>query len=115
MNVGENRARNGVTDCPESRNEENFKDIMFWDYSRYAKVVLGFLRDVRIELGFDSTTPDRRFHPRTSFKRVKNRYALGHQIGHVVKQNQTLCKAHHTIKKIAILNLNTIKKIAILP
>ncbi|KAD2805462.1 hypothetical protein E3N88_38839 [Mikania micrantha] len=37
MNVGENRVRNGVTDCPESRNEENYKDIMLWDSSRYAK------------------------------------------------------------------------------
>ncbi|KAD7477566.1 hypothetical protein E3N88_00702 [Mikania micrantha] len=27
MNVGENRARNGVTDCPESRNEEKSKNL----------------------------------------------------------------------------------------
>ncbi|KAC9196936.1 hypothetical protein E3N88_46208 [Mikania micrantha] len=44
MNEEENHARNGVTDCPESRNEENHKDIMLWDSSRYAKVVLRFLR-----------------------------------------------------------------------
>ncbi|KAD1625206.1 hypothetical protein E3N88_42527 [Mikania micrantha] len=43
MNVGGNRARNGVTDCPESRNEENFQSIelldssrSFWPSSRYA-------------------------------------------------------------------------------
>ncbi|KAD3066822.1 hypothetical protein E3N88_34702 [Mikania micrantha] len=34
MNVGENRARNGVTDCPESRNEENFQSIELLDSSR---------------------------------------------------------------------------------
>ncbi|KAD7117107.1 hypothetical protein E3N88_04375 [Mikania micrantha] len=27
MNVGENRARNGVTDCPESQNEEKSKNV----------------------------------------------------------------------------------------
>ncbi|KAD6796593.1 hypothetical protein E3N88_07489 [Mikania micrantha] len=36
MNVGENRAQNGVTDCPESRNEENFQSIELLDSSRYA-------------------------------------------------------------------------------
>ncbi|KAD5508621.1 hypothetical protein E3N88_16324 [Mikania micrantha] len=34
MNVGENRAQNGVTDCPESRNEENFQSIELLDSSR---------------------------------------------------------------------------------
>ncbi|KAD4983017.1 hypothetical protein E3N88_19688 [Mikania micrantha] len=32
----ENRAQNGVTDCPESRNEENFQSIELLDSSRYA-------------------------------------------------------------------------------
>ncbi|KAD6794788.1 hypothetical protein E3N88_05684 [Mikania micrantha] len=34
MNVGENRAQNGVMDCPESRNEENFQSIELLDSSR---------------------------------------------------------------------------------
>ncbi|KAD7117246.1 hypothetical protein E3N88_04514 [Mikania micrantha] len=34
MNVGENRAQNGVTDCPESRNEENFQSIELLDSPR---------------------------------------------------------------------------------
>ncbi|KAD7477741.1 hypothetical protein E3N88_00877 [Mikania micrantha] len=41
MNVCENRARNGVTDCPESRNEENFQSIELLDSSRK---VAGFIR-----------------------------------------------------------------------
>ncbi|KAD7477504.1 hypothetical protein E3N88_00640 [Mikania micrantha] len=32
--MGENRAQNGVTDCPESRNEENFQSIELLDSSR---------------------------------------------------------------------------------
>ncbi|KAD3640254.1 hypothetical protein E3N88_29477 [Mikania micrantha] len=39
MNVGENRARNGVTDCPESRNEENFQSIELLDSSRIILLV----------------------------------------------------------------------------
>ncbi|KAD4585199.1 hypothetical protein E3N88_22800 [Mikania micrantha] len=30
VNVGENRARNGVTDCPESRKEGKFQSMEFW-------------------------------------------------------------------------------------
>ncbi|KAD3337549.1 hypothetical protein E3N88_33069 [Mikania micrantha] len=39
MNVGGNRARNGVTDCPESRNEENFQSIELLDSSRIILLV----------------------------------------------------------------------------
>ncbi|KAD2171602.1 hypothetical protein E3N88_41704 [Mikania micrantha] len=49
MNVGENRARNGVTDCPESRNEENFQSMELLDSSRYAKERLRILRDFDFE------------------------------------------------------------------
>ncbi|KAD4584981.1 hypothetical protein E3N88_22582 [Mikania micrantha] len=45
VNVGENRARNGVTDCPESRNEENFQSMELLDSSRYATERLMILRD----------------------------------------------------------------------
>ncbi|KAD7477644.1 hypothetical protein E3N88_00780 [Mikania micrantha] len=34
VNVGENRARNGVTDCPESRNEEKSQSMELLDSSR---------------------------------------------------------------------------------
>ncbi|KAD3338015.1 hypothetical protein E3N88_33536 [Mikania micrantha] len=41
MNVGGNRARNGVTDCPESRNEENFQSIELLDSSRnYLSIII---------------------------------------------------------------------------
>ncbi|KAD5960996.1 hypothetical protein E3N88_12469 [Mikania micrantha] len=46
MNVGENRARNGITDCPESRNEENFQSIGLLDSSRYATERLRTLREL---------------------------------------------------------------------
>ncbi|KAD4585961.1 hypothetical protein E3N88_23562 [Mikania micrantha] len=48
---GENRARNGVTDCPESRNEENYKDIMFWNSSRSAKPLMSAPRRPRKDVG----------------------------------------------------------------
>ncbi|KAD3640516.1 hypothetical protein E3N88_29739 [Mikania micrantha] len=44
MNVGENRAQNGVTDCPESRNEENFQSMELPNSSRYATERLRTLR-----------------------------------------------------------------------
>ncbi|KAD4585243.1 hypothetical protein E3N88_22844 [Mikania micrantha] len=47
VNVGENRARNGVTDCPESRNEEKFKSMELLDSSRYATKWLRILRGTR--------------------------------------------------------------------
>ncbi|KAD4179972.1 hypothetical protein E3N88_28563 [Mikania micrantha] len=45
MNVGENRVRNGVLDCPESKNEEKFLSIELLDSSRYAKARLRVLRE----------------------------------------------------------------------
>ncbi|KAD5802412.1 hypothetical protein E3N88_13772 [Mikania micrantha] len=39
------------------------REVFFCPASRHP--------DVQIELRFDSTTPDRRFHPRTSFKRME--------------------------------------------
>ncbi|KAD6118776.1 hypothetical protein E3N88_10047 [Mikania micrantha] len=39
MNVGVNRARNGVTDCPELRNEENFQSIELLDSSRLHEML----------------------------------------------------------------------------
>ncbi|KAD6454275.1 hypothetical protein E3N88_08981 [Mikania micrantha] len=45
MNVGENRARNRVTDCPESRNEEKSQSMELLDSSRYATERLRILRD----------------------------------------------------------------------
>ncbi|KAD6454595.1 hypothetical protein E3N88_09301 [Mikania micrantha] len=47
MNVGENRARNGVTGCPESKNEEKFLSIELLDSSRYAKDGLRVLGGTR--------------------------------------------------------------------
>ncbi|KAD3336304.1 hypothetical protein E3N88_31823 [Mikania micrantha] len=47
VNVGENRARNGVTDCLESRNEENFQSMELLDSSRYATERLRILRGTR--------------------------------------------------------------------
>ncbi|KAD7117356.1 hypothetical protein E3N88_04624 [Mikania micrantha] len=47
MNVGENRVQNGVPDCPESKNEENFLSIEFLDSSRYAEAGLRVLSDTR--------------------------------------------------------------------
>ncbi|KAD1768272.1 hypothetical protein E3N88_42323 [Mikania micrantha] len=47
VNVGENRARNGVTDCPESRNEEKFQRMELLDSSRYATERLRILRGTR--------------------------------------------------------------------
>ncbi|KAD4179287.1 hypothetical protein E3N88_27878 [Mikania micrantha] len=37
VNVGENGTRNGVTDCPEAKNEEVFQSIELVVSSRYAK------------------------------------------------------------------------------
>ena len=42
VNVGEDRARNGVTDCPESRNEEIF-------FSKYWILGLVAVRDGKVE------------------------------------------------------------------
>ncbi|KAD4385404.1 hypothetical protein E3N88_25572 [Mikania micrantha] len=36
VNIGENRARNGVPDCPESQNEENSKNVKVKGSRRYA-------------------------------------------------------------------------------
>ncbi|KAD2805331.1 hypothetical protein E3N88_38708 [Mikania micrantha] len=36
MNVGKNRAQNGVLDCPESKNEEKFLSIDRMGSSRFA-------------------------------------------------------------------------------
>ncbi|KAD5802833.1 hypothetical protein E3N88_14193 [Mikania micrantha] len=47
VNAGENRARNGVTDCPESRNEEKFQSMELLDSSRYATKILRILRSTR--------------------------------------------------------------------
>ncbi|KAC9514747.1 hypothetical protein E3N88_45719 [Mikania micrantha] len=47
MNVGENRARNGVTDCPESQNEEKFQSMELLDSSQYATERLRTLRGTR--------------------------------------------------------------------
>ncbi|KAD6454401.1 hypothetical protein E3N88_09107 [Mikania micrantha] len=47
MNVGENRAQNGVLDCPESKNEEKFLSIGRLDSSRYAMEGLRILRGTR--------------------------------------------------------------------
>ncbi|KAD2805627.1 hypothetical protein E3N88_39004 [Mikania micrantha] len=47
VNVGENRARNGVTDCPESRNEEKFQSMELLDSSRYATERLRILHGTR--------------------------------------------------------------------
>ncbi|KAD6118742.1 hypothetical protein E3N88_10013 [Mikania micrantha] len=44
MNVGENRAQNGVLDCPESKNEEKVLSIDQMGSSRYAREELSFLR-----------------------------------------------------------------------
>ncbi|KAD2805878.1 hypothetical protein E3N88_39255 [Mikania micrantha] len=44
MNMGENRARNGVTDCPKSRNKEKFQSMELLDSSRYATERLRTLR-----------------------------------------------------------------------
>ncbi|KAD4982503.1 hypothetical protein E3N88_19174 [Mikania micrantha] len=49
VNVGENRARNGVTDCPESRNEGKFQSMEFLDSSRYTTKRLRILRDLDFE------------------------------------------------------------------
>ncbi|KAD2805272.1 hypothetical protein E3N88_38649 [Mikania micrantha] len=49
MNVGENRAQNGVLDCPKLKNEENFLSIGRKGSSRYAEVGLRVLRGVRDE------------------------------------------------------------------
>ncbi|KAD2393242.1 hypothetical protein E3N88_40219 [Mikania micrantha] len=46
MNVGENRAQNGVLDCPESKNEEKFLSDDRMGSSRYAMEKLSFLRDL---------------------------------------------------------------------
>ncbi|KAD5318262.1 hypothetical protein E3N88_18208 [Mikania micrantha] len=43
-NVGENRAQNGVLDCPKSKNEEKFLSIGRLDTSRYAMEGLRVLR-----------------------------------------------------------------------
>ncbi|KAD3336655.1 hypothetical protein E3N88_32174 [Mikania micrantha] len=45
VNMGENRARNGVTDCPESRNEEKSQSMEHLDSSRYATKRLRILRE----------------------------------------------------------------------
>ncbi|KAD2804559.1 hypothetical protein E3N88_37936 [Mikania micrantha] len=47
MNVGENRVQNGVLDCPESKNEENFLSVERVDSSRYA-MHAKYLRFLRI-------------------------------------------------------------------
>ncbi|KAD5803377.1 hypothetical protein E3N88_14737 [Mikania micrantha] len=47
VNVGENRARNGVMDCPKSWNEEKSQSIEFLDSSRYATKRLRILRGTR--------------------------------------------------------------------
>ncbi|KAD3067040.1 hypothetical protein E3N88_34920 [Mikania micrantha] len=47
MNVGENRVQNGVLDCPEMKNEENFLSIEQLGSSRYAKDGLKVLGDTR--------------------------------------------------------------------
>ncbi|KAD5507785.1 hypothetical protein E3N88_15488 [Mikania micrantha] len=47
VNVGENRARSGVTDCPESRNEGKFSMYGILDSSRYATKWLRILRGTR--------------------------------------------------------------------
>ncbi|KAD6454079.1 hypothetical protein E3N88_08785 [Mikania micrantha] len=62
MNVGENRAQNGVTDCPNHETKKIFKVLNFWtrrgtrrrfeDHSRYATDIKylkssGFLRGTR--------------------------------------------------------------------
>ncbi|KAD4586019.1 hypothetical protein E3N88_23620 [Mikania micrantha] len=43
-NIGENGSRNGVTDCPESKNEEKSLSIGRKGLSRYAEVGLRVLR-----------------------------------------------------------------------
>ncbi|KAD7477743.1 hypothetical protein E3N88_00879 [Mikania micrantha] len=51
VNIGENRARNGVPDCPESQNEENYKNIKIRDARRFRVPALpinsGALGNVR--------------------------------------------------------------------
>ncbi|KAD3642349.1 hypothetical protein E3N88_31573 [Mikania micrantha] len=47
MNVGENRAPNGVLDCPKSKNEEKFLSVGRMGSSRYAEVGLRVLRGTR--------------------------------------------------------------------
>ncbi|KAD4584929.1 hypothetical protein E3N88_22530 [Mikania micrantha] len=64
MNVGENRVRNGVTDCPESRNEEIFQNIELLDSSRYA-TDLKYLKSSGFLRGNVFTSPDRCFSHRT--------------------------------------------------
>ncbi|KAD6119279.1 hypothetical protein E3N88_10550 [Mikania micrantha] len=47
MNVSKNRVQNGVLDCPESKNEENFLSIELLDSSRYSKDMLRVLGGTR--------------------------------------------------------------------
>ncbi|KAD7479192.1 hypothetical protein E3N88_02328 [Mikania micrantha] len=42
VNVGENRARNGFTDCPESRNERKFQSMELLDLSRFLRGTRSF-------------------------------------------------------------------------
>ncbi|KAC9469346.1 hypothetical protein E3N88_45784 [Mikania micrantha] len=46
VNVGENRARNGVTDSPKLRNEGKFQSMELLDLSRYATERLRTLRAI---------------------------------------------------------------------
>ncbi|KAD6119437.1 hypothetical protein E3N88_10708 [Mikania micrantha] len=81
MNVGENRARNGVTDCPESRNEENFQSIELLDSSRHQKSP--------IIPGIVYTSPDRRFTRRNSSDQSRPRSSrkYGFEVPAAVGQN----------------------------
>ncbi|KAD6118811.1 hypothetical protein E3N88_10082 [Mikania micrantha] len=47
MNVGENRVRNGVRECSESKNEENFLSIELMASSRYGEASLRVLDGTR--------------------------------------------------------------------
>ncbi|KAC9988343.1 hypothetical protein E3N88_44975 [Mikania micrantha] len=64
MNVGENRALNGVLDCPESKNEEKFLSIGRKGSSRYAEVGLRVLREYDYSSSSRiSSTIRRKFRP----------------------------------------------------
>ncbi|KAD4584155.1 hypothetical protein E3N88_21756 [Mikania micrantha] len=56
MNMGENRVQNGVTDCPESRNEVSVGKWEKWP-SRYAEEEIRSLRGTRC-LEISEISPD---------------------------------------------------------
>ncbi|KAD4180121.1 hypothetical protein E3N88_28712 [Mikania micrantha] len=55
MNVGENRAKNGVLDSPESKNEEKLLSVGRLDPSRYAMEGLRILRESSLYYQFGDT------------------------------------------------------------